>query len=420
MTEPDGLSGLEDIRLGVVSRYSALARAAQAGQAVTDCGPNAFAAGSFGAAGYPDVGELPEGAVRASLGCGNPVAVAQLRPGDVVLDLGSGGGIDVLLSAPRVSPGGRVYGLDASPDMIALARENAARTGAGNAEFLAGHIEDVPLPDGHVDVVISNCVINLSADKAAALAEAFRVLRPGGRLGLSDMIASDGLDPGQLAAAEQLTGCTTGTITAGEYRDLLLRSGFTGIRVTVPGIPEPGVHAAVIQAVRPAARAGILIRPMRPADAAGVLAVYQAGLDTGNASFETAAPAWEDFDRVRLGLHRHVAVGRDGEVLGWTAASAVSDRCVYAGVVEHSVYVAPGARGRGIGAALLAALAGSTEAAGIWTIQTGIFPENTASIELHERAGFRAVGTRRKVGRHLGRWRDVLMMERRSTVAGTG
>jgi L-amino acid N-acyltransferase YncA/2-polyprenyl-3-methyl-5-hydroxy-6-metoxy-1,4-benzoquinol methylase len=420
MTEPDGLSGLEDIRLGLVSRYSALARAAQAGETVTDCGPDAFFAGCFGAAGYPDVSGLPEGAVRASLGCGNPVAVAELRRGDVVLDLGSGGGIDVLLSARRVSPGGRAYGLDASPDMIALARENAARAGTGNAEFLAGHIEDIPLPDGHVDVVISNCVINLSADKAAALGEAFRVLRPGGRLGLSDMIASDGLDAGQRAAAEQLTGCTTGTITVGEYRDLLLRSGFTGIRITGPAGPEPGVHPAVIQAMRPTAPGGVLIRPMRAADAAGVLAVYQAGLDTGNASFETRAPAWEEFDRARLRLHRHVAAGRDGEVLGWTAAAAVSDRCAYAGVVDHSVYVAPAARGRGIGAALLAALAGSTEAAGIWTIQTGIFPENTASIRLHEQAGFRSVGTRRRVGRHHGRWRDVLMMERRSTVAGTG
>jgi L-amino acid N-acyltransferase YncA/2-polyprenyl-3-methyl-5-hydroxy-6-metoxy-1,4-benzoquinol methylase len=420
MTEPDGPSGQEAIRAAVVSRYSALARAAQAGQAVTDCAPDALAAGCFGAAGYPDVSELPEGSVRASLGCGNPVAVAELRPGDVVLDLGSGGGIDVLLSARRVGPGGRVYGLDASPDMIVLARENAARAGAGNAEFLAGHLEHVPLPDGHVDVVISNCVINLSADKAAALAEAFRVLRPGGRLGLSDMIASDGLDPVQRAAAEQLTGCTTGTITAGEYRDLLVGSGFTSIRITVPGTPAAGVHAAVVQAERPAAPAGVLIRPMRPADAAGVLAVYQAGLDTGNASFETTAPVWAEFDRARLSRHRYVAAGRDGEVLGWTAVSAVSDRCVYAGVVEHSVYVAPAARGRGIGAALLAALAGSTEAAGIWTIQTGIFPENTASTGLHERAGFRVVGTRRRVGRHHGRWRDVLMMERRSTVAGTG
>ena len=315
MTETDGPPARDDIRRDVVSRYSALARAAQAGQAVTDCEPGGVTAGCFGAAGYPDVSGLPEGAVRVSMGCGNPVAGAELRPGDVVLDLGSGGGIDVLLSGRRVGRGGRAYGLDASPDMVALARENAVRAGAGNAEFLAGHIEDVPLPDGHVDVVISNCVINLSADKAAALGEAFRVLRPGGRLGLSDMIASDGLDPAQRAAAEQLTGCTTGTITAGEYRGLLLRSGFIGIRITAPAGAEPGVHAAVIQAVRPAAPAGVVIRPMRPADAAQVLGVYQAGLDTGNASFETTAPGWEDFDRARLSLHRYVAVGRDGEVL---------------------------------------------------------------------------------------------------------
>jgi L-amino acid N-acyltransferase YncA/2-polyprenyl-3-methyl-5-hydroxy-6-metoxy-1,4-benzoquinol methylase len=340
-------------------------------------------------------------------------------PGGHVLDLGAGlGGPARYLARHR---GCRVTGVDLARETVEVATELTERCGLDDVvRFREGSVTELPFADTSFDAAIMLHVGMNVADKAALCAEAFRVLRPGGRLGLSDMIASGGLGPGQRAAAERLTGCTTGTITAGEYRDLLLRSGFTGIRVTVPGTPEPGVHAAVIQAVRPAAPAGILIRPMRPADAAGVLAVYQAGLDTGNASFETAAPAWEEFDRARLGLHRHVATGRDGEVLGWTAASAVSDRCVYAGVVEHSVYVAPGARGRGIGAALLAALAGSTEAAGIWTIQTGIFPENTASIGLHERAGFRAVGTRRRVGRHLGRWRDVLMMERRSTVAGTG
>jgi L-amino acid N-acyltransferase YncA len=193
----------------------------------------------------------------------------------------------------------------------------------------------------------------------------------------------------------------------------------TADRSTVSGDPEPGVQAAVIPAERPAAPAGVLIRPMRPADAGQVLSIYQAGLDTGDASFETTAPAWEAFDRARLSLHRHVAVGPDGKLLGWVAVSAVSERRVYAGVVEHSVYVAPGTQRRGIGAALLAALAGSTEAAGIWTIQSGIFPENDASVRLHERAGFGVVGTRRRVGRHHGRWRDVVLMERRSAVAGT-
>ena len=163
----------EQIRAAVTARYSGLARAAHAGQQITDCDPGPFAAGRF---------ELPDGAARASLGCGNPVAIAALHPGETVLDLGSGGGLDVLLSARRVSPGGTAYGLDGSPDMIALARENAAQAGVTNAEFLHGHIEDIPLADGHVDVVISNCVINLSADKPRVLAETFRVLRPGGRL----------------------------------------------------------------------------------------------------------------------------------------------------------------------------------------------------------------------------------------------
>ena len=165
---------------------------------------------------------------------------------------------------------------------------------------------------------------------------------------------------------------------------------------------------------------GVTIRPMRPADAGRVLAIYQAGLDTGNASFEIAAPAWDAFDAGRLAAHRHVAAdAATGEVIGWVAASAVSDRCAYSGVIEHSVYVDPARRGGGVGAALLAALIGSADAAGIWTIQTGIFPENTASVRLHQRAGFRVVGTRERLGSHHGRWRDVVMLERRSRVAGT-
>jgi L-amino acid N-acyltransferase YncA/2-polyprenyl-3-methyl-5-hydroxy-6-metoxy-1,4-benzoquinol methylase len=408
----------EEIRAAVVRRYSALARAAQSGRQITDCDPGEFTAGCFGSTVYGDVREVPEGAARASLGCGNPVAVADLQPGDVVLDLGSGGGIDVLLSARRVSPGGRAFGLDASPDMVALARENAARASAGNVQFLLGHIEDIPLPDGQVNVVISNCVLNLSADKPRALAEAFRVLHPGGRLGISDVIASDQADPGQRAEAERLTGCTTGTLTADEYRDLLLAVGFTAVRIRVTHDAGLGVQSAIVQAGRPAAPAGVLIRPMRPADAGQVLSIYQAGLDTGHASFETAAPAWEAFDAARLSLHRHVATDPSGQLLGWVAAAAVSDRCVYAGVVEHSVYIRPDARGRGIGDALIAALIDSTESAGIWTIQTGIFPENTASIRLHERAGFRVVGTRHRIGCHHGRWRDVTFLERRSSITG--
>ncbi|GAA0809898.1 GNAT family N-acetyltransferase [Spirilliplanes yamanashiensis] len=159
------------------------------------------------------------------------------------------------------------------------------------------------------------------------------------------------------------------------------------------------------------------IRAMRAADAGAVLAVYQAGLDGGHASFETRAPSWAAFDAARLPAHRFVAVDSAG-LLGWVAVSPTSSRPVYAGVVEHSVYVAERARGRGVGALLLAALVASTEAAGVWTIQSGVFPENTASLALHRRAGFRVVGTRERVGRHHGRWRDVVLLERRSAVVG--
>lgn len=152
---------------------------------------------------------------------------------------------------------------------------------------------------------------------------------------------------------------------------------------------------------------------MTEAHAAAVLAIYQAGIDEGDATFETRAPAWGEFTTARLADHRFVAV-TGGDVLGWVAASAVSDRCAYAGVVEHSVYVYPGARGRGVGRRLLGSLITSTEAAGIWTIQSGIFPENTASTALHRAAGFRTVGTRERVGQHHGRWRDVVFVERRS------
>jgi L-amino acid N-acyltransferase YncA len=155
--------------------------------------------------------------------------------------------------------------------------------------------------------------------------------------------------------------------------------------------------------------------PMTSAHAAAVLAIYQAGIEDGNATFETRAPDWAAFTAARLPAHRYVAITR-GQVAGWVAASAVSDRCVYAGVVEHSVYVRPSDRSRGVGRLLLDKLIASTESAGIWTIQSGIFPENAASLALHQAAGFRVIGTRERIGQHHGRWRDVVMIERRSPV----
>jgi arsenite methyltransferase len=239
-------------RNAVISRYSGLARAALAGETIADCDPGAFADGGFGAAAYTGTGDAPENALRASLGCGNPLAVADLRPGETVLDLGSGGGLDVLLSARRVAPGGMAYGLDASPDMLTLARANAAATGVTNARFLHGHIEHIPLPDGHVVVVISNCVINLSTDKPRVLAEAFRVLRPGGRLGVSDVIADEDIDPARLSDAERRVGCLNGALTQCQYSEQLRAAGFADISITPTHQSEPGLHSAIIQAAKPA------------------------------------------------------------------------------------------------------------------------------------------------------------------------
>lgn len=336
-----------------------------------------------------------------------------------VLDLGSGGGIDVLLSARRVGPHGKVYGLDASADMVELARRNAREAGATNVEFMCGAIEAIPLPDHAVDVVISNCVINLSSDKAAVLAETFRVLRPGGRLGLSDVVTEGALDPELRAATEHRVGCVVGSLSVAEYRQLLAATGFVATSITLTAEHGDGVHSAIIQAVKPAISPGLEIRPMRDADAEQVLTIYRAGLESGHASFETVAPSWEGFTSSRLAHLRYVAVDTDSsEVVGWVAASPVSARAVYAGVVEHSVYVHPGCQAHGIGRALLSAFIAASEDAGIWTIQFGIFPQNAASLSLHQALGFRVVGTRERVGRHHGTWRDVVMMERRSTTVG--
>lgn len=160
--------------------------------------------------------------------------------------------------------------------------------------------------------------------------------------------------------------------------------------------------------------AGVRIATMRTEHAEQVLAIYQLGIEEGNATFETTAPSWQSFDAAKLSAHRLVALDEGDQVLGWAAVVPVSDRCAYAGVVEHSVYVHPGARGRGVGLNLLTALLDSTDSAGIWTVQSGIFPENTASLALHQRAGFRVIGTRERIGRHLSRWRDVILVERRS------
>ena len=243
------------LREQVRARYARAAEAVTSGSSGACCGSE-NACGSaddvvFGGGLYSagDQSELPAQAVAASLGCGNPVAVADLRDGETVLDLGSGGGIDVLLSARRVGPAGQAYGLDMTAEMLALARANAERAGARNVEFLTGHLEAIPLPAGSVDVVISNCVINLSGDKPAVFAEIFRVLRPGGRLGVTDVVAEDRLSPADRALRGDHVGCIAGALSVREYVDGLTAAGFSGITITPTHPVADGLHSAIIKAV---------------------------------------------------------------------------------------------------------------------------------------------------------------------------
>jgi SAM-dependent methyltransferase len=208
--------------------------------------------GAFGEALYTieQRGELPDAAALASLGCGNPTAVAELREGDVVLDLGSGGGIDVILSAKRVGPTGTAYGVDMTDEMLALAQRNAAEAGVRNVHFLKGVIEDVPLPAGSVDVVISNCVINLSTDKGAVLSELARVLKPGGRIGVSDVVAEDRLSPDERAERGSYVGCVAGALSKGEYLAGLEAAGFEDVTVEFTHRVADGMHGAIVKGVK--------------------------------------------------------------------------------------------------------------------------------------------------------------------------
>jgi arsenite methyltransferase len=240
----------EELRDQVRQRYAEAATAAATG-GCSCCGPDE--SGKFGEALYDaeQRGDLPEAATLASLGCGNPTAVAELRPGETVLDLGSGGGIDVLLSAKRVGPEGLAYGLDMTDEMLALAQRNARDAGVRNAIFLKGVIEQIPLPAESVDVVISNCVINLSVDKPAVLAEIARVLRRGGRIGISDVVAEDRLSPEERAERGSYVGCIAGALSIGEYEAGLEAAGFREIGVELTREVADGMHSAIVKAVKP-------------------------------------------------------------------------------------------------------------------------------------------------------------------------
>ncbi|MGD9703916.1 MAG: arsenite methyltransferase [Acidimicrobiia bacterium] len=239
----------ERIYVEVRDYYADAARSAESGQAAC-CGPDES---KWGISHYDDLGDLPDAAALASLGCGNPTAVADLHPGETVLDLGSGGGIDVLLSAKRVGPTGFAYGLDMTEEMLELARRNAAEAGATNVEFLEGRMEHVPLPDASIDVVISNCVINLSPDKPAVFSEMHRVLRPGGRIGVSDVVTEDRVSDAERLERGSYVGCIAGALPVGQYEAGLRAAGFTDVTITFTNEVGDGVHSAIIKATKPSA-----------------------------------------------------------------------------------------------------------------------------------------------------------------------
>ena len=251
----------EDVRERVKERYAGAALTVLEGAGTASCCGSAGERGldsealgvDWTGGGYSaeELGALPEAAGAASLGCGNPTALATLSPGEVVLDLGSGGGIDVLLSARRVSPGGKAYGLDMTDEMLELAEKNKAEAGAENAEFLKGHIEEIPLPQDHVDVVLSNCVINLSTDKPQVLREAARVLKPGGWFAVSDVIADPDMDEATRADMQAWTGCVAGALTEAEFRTALIAAGFVDVAIRPTHRVHEHAASAIVRARKP-------------------------------------------------------------------------------------------------------------------------------------------------------------------------
>jgi ubiquinone/menaquinone biosynthesis C-methylase UbiE len=274
-----------ELKEQVRKKYAELAVTSQEGGDASCCGSSCGCGASetatsvivdLGRGGYSEAerGELPQSAVGASLGCGNPTALAMLSAGEVVLDLGSGGGIDVLLSARRVSPGGKAYGLDMTDEMLELAKKNRAEAGVENAEFLKGHIEDVPLPDEHVNVVISNCVINLSTDKPKVISEAYRVLKPGGRFAVSDVVflgPKEELPNEVLETVSLWTGCVVGALEKDEYEALLQEAGFEDVSVEVQNLYAPEAIDGLDspekrEALRMVPAASAFVRARKPAE----------------------------------------------------------------------------------------------------------------------------------------------------------
>jgi N-acetylglutamate synthase-like GNAT family acetyltransferase/SAM-dependent methyltransferase/catechol 2,3-dioxygenase-like lactoylglutathione lyase family enzyme len=385
----------DDIRTTVRDKYGKIALAVTRGGG-SCCGESCDPiTGDLYQAG--ETAGLPAEAVQASLGCGNPTALAELRPGEVVLDLGSGGGIDVLLSARRVAPTGKAYGLDMTDEMLALARENARKAGATNVEFLKGEIEHVPLPDASVDVVISNCVINLSPDKDRVLAEAFRVLRPDGRFAVSDVVVRGEVPAALRRSVELWIGCVAGALEESEYRDKLARAGFTDIDIEPTRIYHvdearellagAGIDATAVAPLLDGKFMSAFVRARKPGPAgprAGAMSIEIEGARPGD--LEAVLGLLDDAAMPRAGVTSHF-----GEFLVARAAGrvvgAVGLERYGASALLRSLVVAPSSRGRDIGTALIRRLLESARAGGV----EQVFLLTTTATDFFSRFGFRSV-----------------------------
>ena len=372
---------------------------------------------AFGAALYDQASR--EGGDRGRgqrlAGCGVPTAVADLREGEIVLDLGSGAGADVLISARRVGPTGKAIGIDMTDEMLELARVNAAGAGATNVEFVKGYLEDMPLADGSVDVVISNCVINLAADKSRVVREAARVLRPGGRFAVSDVIADDHMDHATRTDMQAWTGCVAGALTRDEFEAVLHAAGFAEIEITETHRVHRHAASAIVRARKPkrlTLQDQTTIRPAHVDDLAAVVEIYNAGIAERVATFETAPRAPADIAVWVQDGQPFIVAEDNGQVIGWACAGAYSDRCVYQGVGEHAVYVHPSARGRGLGSQLLRELCLESERHGLYKLTSRVFTDNHPSRAAHRAAGFEEVGVQRRHGRLDGQWKDCVLVER--------
>ncbi|MGE5379663.1 MAG: arsinothricin resistance N-acetyltransferase ArsN1 family A [Methylocystaceae bacterium] len=427
----------EQVRNEVKKHYSDIAsKIKQGGAASCGCGEGCCGRNADYARILYDqhpLHEIPEKAREASLGCANPLLVADLKPGEVVLDLGSGGGIDVFLAAREVGPEGYVYGLDMSEEMLELARMNQQEMGIPNVEFRQGYLEDIPLPDHSVDVIMSNCVINLSTDKERVMREMARVLKPGGRLAIADIIKVAPVDPALEKELALWVSCVAGTLPINEYTELLKKAGFVNISIEPMFIYNKehlqqmvagdskikdfgGLNNCYAGSLVKANHPGYTIRAAEDSDLEAITRIYNQGITDKVASLDTCPRSLENM-KDWMAEHQPpyqvlVAENADGQVVGWASLNEFANRCCSQGVADLSLYVEREERKRGWGRILAAAVEAEAQKQQFHKLVASCLGSNPAPIDLALKSGYRLVGTYQNQGYIDGRWMDVILLEK--------